>query len=233
METINCPNPDCNAEISSDVEKCPVCGTDIGLAMIALATEKIKENPKDAEGYVARGYVYASRGDHERALADLDYAIKLDPQNTAAYAIRGMKRVEMGNHQAAIADLNYAIKLEPAEADHYYYRGMAYAALKDIKSATADFDQVVRSNPKRTDVYMQRAMLYDDQGNTGRAIAELEKALQMTTEPYERTQIEDMLTKVRQFQSKKRQAQAGGFLMALLRGLGSLVVGIVKAVFRN
>src|SRR5437879_5041478 len=106
METITCPNPDCGAEISADVMKCPVCGTDLNLAMIARATEEIKKNPTDAKNFMGRGYAYAANGDHERAIADLDYAIKLDPNMADAYAIRGMKRLEMGDHRAAIFDFN-------------------------------------------------------------------------------------------------------------------------------
>jgi tetratricopeptide (TPR) repeat protein len=231
--TFTCPNPDCGAEIPTDVEKCPVCGTDLYMAMIEHATEEIKKNPKDATNYMARGYAYGAKGDNERAIADLDYAIRLDPKFADAYTLRGSNRIDMGDHRAAIADLNYAIKLAPNEADAYFYRGVAYSSIKETKSAMADFEQALRLAPNHINTYIQRAMLFDDQGNTSRAIGELERALQIATDPYERTQIEDMLGKLREFRGQIRRKQAGNIFVAILSGLWRATIAFIRAVTRG
>src|SRR5438046_318748 len=106
---ITCPNPECGAEISSDVQNCPVCGIDLNDAMIARATEEIKKDPKDPTNYLVRGYAYGEKGDNAHAIADLDYAIILNRDYTDAYTLRGSMRLKMDDHEAAIADLNHAI----------------------------------------------------------------------------------------------------------------------------
>jgi tetratricopeptide (TPR) repeat protein len=228
---ITCPNPECGAEISSDVLNCPVCGIDLNDAMIARATEEIKKDPKDPTNYLARGYAYGEKGDNTRAIADLDYAIILNRDYTDAYTLRGSMRLKMDDHEAAIADLNHAIKLAPGEAEPYFHRGVAYSAMKDPKRAMADFDRVLSINPTHANTYIQRSMLFDAQGKTGQAIAEIEKALQKVTDSYERTQLEDLLIKLREFRADKTKHEIrrwlSGWRLRLIIGLVVLAIGLL------
>ena len=233
METIICPNPSCGNDIPADAVNCPICGTDISLAKIEYCTARIKQNPKDVEAFLYRAAAYAARGELDRAIADLNYAIKLDPSNAEAYSLRGGVLVEKKDHQGAVFDLNHAIKLKPDDEDSYFYRGLAYSGLEDAKSALADFNQVLRMNPSNTDAYMQRAIIFESQGKLGKAIADMKKALEVTTDPYQRTTIENLLKEEKQFQSKGRQRQAGGCLTALLQGLWEMVVSIFRAVLKG
>ncbi|HPC93216.1 MAG TPA: tetratricopeptide repeat protein [Myxococcota bacterium] len=233
MKTDICPNPSCGNEIPADAVTCPICGTDISLAKIEYCTARIKQNPKDVDAFLYRASAYVVRDELDRAIADLNYAIKLDPSNAEAYSLRGTALVEKEDYQGAVFDLNHAIKLKPDGADFYFYRGLAYRGLEDAKSALADFNQVLRMNPNNSDAYMQRAIIFESQGKLGKAIADMKKALEVTTDPYQRTTIENLLREEKQFQSKGRQRQAGGCLMALLQGLWEMVVSIFRAVLKG
>src|SRR5689334_10179029 len=60
-----------------------------------------------------RGAAYRAKGDNERAVADLNEAIRLDPKLAMAYNNRGAYYNEQGDNDRAIADYNQAIRLDP------------------------------------------------------------------------------------------------------------------------
>ena len=49
----------------------------------------------------------------DKALADLDEAIRIDPRYADAYAGRGGLRIKNKEHEKALADCNEAIRLDP------------------------------------------------------------------------------------------------------------------------
>ena len=42
--------------------------------------------PKDATAYVGRAAAYENKGEHDKAIADLNQALRLDPNDAAAYS---------------------------------------------------------------------------------------------------------------------------------------------------
>ena len=56
---------------------------------------------------------YWNQGQTERAIADLDEAIRLDPRDAEAYLSRGSLYEELGNAAAARADYQSALKIVP------------------------------------------------------------------------------------------------------------------------
>lgn len=90
--------------------------------------------------YTYRGIAHIALGEYDRALADLDLAIKLDSRQVVAYRNRGgVYAVIRRDPQRAIADLDQAIKLDPNNMHAYYLRGFAYSDQGDAAKARADF----------------------------------------------------------------------------------------------
>ena len=54
--------------------------------------------PKDAVTLNNRGFAYQSKGDYDRAIADLNEAIRLDPKLALAYNRRGLAYHHMGDY---------------------------------------------------------------------------------------------------------------------------------------
>jgi tetratricopeptide (TPR) repeat protein len=52
------------------------------------------------------------RGEHDRAVADLNQALRLDPTNATAYAWRGIAYRLKGEYDQAITDLERALQLD-------------------------------------------------------------------------------------------------------------------------
>ena len=59
-----------------------------------------------------RAFANEGKGDHDRAIADYDEAIRLEPNNASAYAARGRVFEKKGDPRRALADFNKALTLQ-------------------------------------------------------------------------------------------------------------------------
>src|SRR5262247_2962997 len=84
---------------------------------IAACTRIIQGRGKTAKdsaiAHHRRGFAYKSKGDFDRAIADLNEAIRLDPKYADAYYGRGLTYGNKGDLDRAIADYSEAIRLAP------------------------------------------------------------------------------------------------------------------------
>jgi tetratricopeptide (TPR) repeat protein len=125
--------------------------------------------------YLSRGEAYYSRYDIERALVDINQAIRLDPQLAAAYDARG--RVHHFQPERALIDFETAIKLDPRFAAAYVDRGAAYRLDGKLDSALGDLDEAIRLDPDNPHAYEVRGAVYRDKGDFGRAIVDYSEAI--------------------------------------------------------
>jgi len=131
----------------SDKENCSLTGAPDGMiqgrsAIINRGTDK------DLVGaYSNRCLAYEIRGDHDRAIADCDQAIKLDPKYARAYAGRGLVYEDKGDHDRAITDYGMAIELDPKLPAVYAKRGLVYAKKGDKQHAIADLSEAIELDP--------------------------------------------------------------------------------------
>src|SRR5579871_2365034 len=103
---------------------------------IAACNRMLARTPKDVIVYYHRGQAYESKGDHDRAITDLDQAIGFRPDLAAAYTSRGFVYNRKGDFDRAIADFDQAIKLEPDHAARAYNnRGFSYGQKGDYERA--------------------------------------------------------------------------------------------------
>ena len=88
----------------------------------------IRLKPEEPANYVNRAgtYVYQMK-DYDRALADLNIALKLDPKDAYSYSLRADVWYQKRDYQRAIAA---AIKLDPKEPANYKRRANAEGQLR-------------------------------------------------------------------------------------------------------
>ncbi len=53
-------------------------------------SKAIEIDPKVAQAFIKRGFVWQAKGDDEKAIADYDEAIRLDPKDAVAFVNRGI-----------------------------------------------------------------------------------------------------------------------------------------------
>src|SRR5262249_43553874 len=76
--------------------------------------------------YDNRGWAYIAKGEFERAIRDLDEAIRLNPRLATAYDKRGWAYAAKGDNDRAIADLSEAVRISPRFFVAYSKRAWAY-----------------------------------------------------------------------------------------------------------
>ncbi|MGH6754466.1 MAG: tetratricopeptide repeat protein, partial [Bradyrhizobium sp.] len=121
-------------------------------ATITACTRSIKsgkwKGPNLAAYYNNRAVAHRNKGDNDRAIADLNEAIRLDPKLAMAFNNRGAAYNEQGDNDRAVADYNEAIRLDPRFVMAFNNRGNAYSDKGDKDRAIADYDETIRLDPK-------------------------------------------------------------------------------------
>ena len=117
---------------------------DLSIGGCTAAIRSGRWSGKDlAPAYYNRGNAYSDLGQHQRAIADYDQALRLDSGYVDAYYNRGVAYRKLGQHQRAIADYDQALRLDPGNADAYHNRGVAYEDLGQLDQAVRDWERAI------------------------------------------------------------------------------------------
>ena len=121
--------------------------------------------------------MYAARQDYEKAIADLDLAIRLDSTNTFAYFNRALMYADSNNPKAAMDDLDRVLKEEPGNALTLYNRSLLKAQVGDFESALDEMDRVIGINPGNVLAYFNRAGYFIEMGRWQDALEDYNMAI--------------------------------------------------------
>lgn len=154
--------------------------------------------------YVNRGIAFAEQANHERALADLNHALRIDPNHAGAYNARGLILLRKGQPDQAITDFDRAIRLNPQLASAYNNRALAQrrkrnldralaepsdlrpgifqpgadlAGQGDVERAIADLTRGLKLNPGHANAYVHRGQLHERKSQRDAAMADFRAAL--------------------------------------------------------
>jgi len=83
-------------------------------------TDSIKLYSDNDLAYYNRGIAHASLRQYDRAMQDLDTALKLDPGLAKAYNGRGSVYRHLGEYKRAFQDFERAVKLDPEHSTRTY-----------------------------------------------------------------------------------------------------------------
>jgi tetratricopeptide (TPR) repeat protein len=144
---------------------------------------------EDSDGFRCRARIFSATGDHSRAIAELDEAIRSFPKDTLALWMRAISHVAWNDFGRALADLDQAIEIDPNFANAVWLRGTIFEKMQQHDRAVADFDRAIAiyndllklySTPTfRADVLAQRGNVYNAKGDRDRAIADYDRAIQI------------------------------------------------------
>jgi tetratricopeptide (TPR) repeat protein len=139
----------CSAAAADDKAACKTAAGEAAIEACSRAIDSKKYKGRNLSLlYTNRGIEHARKGDHDRAIADHDQAIKLDPKNAYAFNNRGTAyRAQIGAGERAIADFDQAIKLNPKYAAAFYNRGIAKRNNGDTAGGDADIAQAKQLQP--------------------------------------------------------------------------------------
>jgi len=129
-------------------------------ACTAAIDAKTETGNRLAAAYCNRGYGLTEKRDLDRALADLDEAIRIDPAYACAYTNRGRVYAFKKDLDRAIKDYDEAIRIDPGFALAYNNRGDAWSNKGDARRALADFDAAIKADPDLAIAFGNRGFLY-------------------------------------------------------------------------
>jgi tetratricopeptide (TPR) repeat protein len=109
--------------------------------------------------YGRRGVAYGNNGDFDRAIADLNQAIRLNPDNARYFNRRGFAYTRKADHARAMADYNEAIRLDPKLALAFTNRGGTFATKGDVHRALSDYTEAIRLDPNDARAFCGRGKL--------------------------------------------------------------------------
>lgn len=139
----------------------------------------IARDPKLAWAWLLRGRASWAKGDHERAIADLNEAICLDPKDHHAYRASCFVRAIIDQPQQGLSDCNEALRLKPDDPATLTTRGFVHLKLAQHDLAIADFDAALRLEPRQVDLLYLRGLAKLRKGDSegGSADAAAAKAI--------------------------------------------------------
>jgi tetratricopeptide (TPR) repeat protein len=142
----------------------------------AEAEEKLKA---EAERQRKEGEAAGKAGDHDRAIANFNEAIRLNPNDAAPYYVRGFAYSRKGDYDRAMADYNEAIRLNPMHAAAFNSRGFIYDKKGDYDRAMADYNEAIRINPMFAIAISNRGIEYGRKGDYDRAVSDFNEAIRL------------------------------------------------------
>jgi tetratricopeptide (TPR) repeat protein len=156
----------------------PKCDAVLLEDAVAYFTQRIHQNPNDANALYSRAAAWELKGATDNAIKDIEEAIRLDP---SARTYNGRAWIWLGKkeYDKAIADSNEALRLNPHSEGAYRNRGVALAAKEERDKATVDFTEVIRLDPKCFDAYFNRGLQWLRKKEYDKAIADHSEAIRL------------------------------------------------------
>ncbi len=122
-----------------------------------------------------RGLAYYRKGEYERAIADLDEAIRLSPNYRNAYNSRAWVLLKAGRLEEAKRDADKAVAFAPT-SDNLDTRGHILLALGEVQAALDDFNAALSMNADSISALLGRGQTYEARGFPMEALADFKKA---------------------------------------------------------
>jgi len=85
-----------------------------------------------------RAIAFMHLGQHQRAVDDINEAVRIRPGDADNYYLRGVALRALGKYDQALEDTNRAIGIEPDNAGAYANRAFIYKAQGNVNQAKAD-----------------------------------------------------------------------------------------------
>ncbi len=138
---------------------------------IALFTELISRDPRNASHYNNRGLVYFQMSELDKAIADYNQAIRLNPNLDSVYNNRANYYACQGQLLSAILDYDIAIDLNPSNVRAWINQGITFRELHMFERAIECLDTALNFRRLEGNIFAERGRTYHLWGDWNVAIA--------------------------------------------------------------
>ena len=149
---------------------------------IQYFNQVIKAKPWIAEPYFYRAVAKINLDDYKGAEEDCTLCLQRNPFLVQAYYARGIARQSQEKYAEAIADYDKGLEFKPEDRQMLVNKAVANIQRKDYDDAEKTFDVLMKAHPKYSMNYLTRGAMYTEKGDTVKALADYNKAIEM--DPY-------------------------------------------------
>lgn len=140
-------------------------------------TQDIEREPQQSTHYLARAACYLNILQKERAIMDVERALKLNSNSTFALQLRGEIYAMDKNFDAALDLFARAQAINPDWAVPYFDRGSVLLDKKEFQSALEEFNKAISLSPQTWLFYLIRSIVHFRLGNAQAAHKDQDSAL--------------------------------------------------------
>ncbi len=149
------------------------------IAALNDISQCIEVNENNADAFVMRADILIKKAlDYEKALQDMNSAIKLEPKKADYFVNRAFLKYHLDDYFGAMADFDYAIELNPSNVPARFNRGLLRMEVQDNNKAIEDFSYVLEREPDNFMALYNRATLYQETRQYKLAIADYDKVIE-------------------------------------------------------
>jgi tetratricopeptide (TPR) repeat protein len=138
----------------------------------------LADDPDNAAAHFWRGRLRAGKGDYEKAMPDLNAAIRLKP-TAEGYAHRGYVYQKQRQFDEALADFNQALRLDPQSYLALFLRGLVLGDAGNTKASLNDLDAALALQPNSREVLQARGQVHVIRKELDEALADFERCIQL------------------------------------------------------
>ena len=133
--------------------------------------------------YAQRHYESAldlfEQGQYDKALQQIDKAIKNSPNNPDFYSTKGVFLHRMNDIAHAIDAYQAAIRVAPDHTFSHYNLGLIYMKLNKVVQAIQEWEAVIHARPRDTDAIFNIAVALSHLGKSKQAVPFYEKVIEL------------------------------------------------------
>jgi len=146
--------------------------------MIKEVSREIEKDPENAELYYRRAIGYFNLKYLDRAIADIDDAILKNGNNPLYHYQKGRICYAMNRTKEAEKAYLAAIRLKPDYDEANMKLAELYYLVKKHRESMDLLNTIIQHQPNNGEAYFFRGMNYKEVGDTGKAIASFQRALE-------------------------------------------------------
>lgn len=129
--------------------------------------------------YHNRALLFIEEGDYERALDDLDQAIRIYPRYANAHFSRAVLAERLGNIQNALDDYLKSRELSPNDQRAYNNRANIFIRQRRFDDALKELNIFLETGAPQAEVLTNRALVYKRTGRIEEALIDLNEAIRL------------------------------------------------------
>jgi tetratricopeptide (TPR) repeat protein len=129
-------------------------------AAVDNLTTALQHNPRNKDGYFARGLAYLLDGKAEAALKDIKHAVALDPKFAETYLLEGTALISLKRYEEARKSLTKAIELDPNFFRAIFRRAMTYMVEGQNDLALTELSHALTISPSSGLARLNRGIIY-------------------------------------------------------------------------